>query len=164
MLMKTARTPGMRCITRISIPGKSTRGWEVRVVRRGIAINEFFSDKTFGGRAGALSEAMHRRDEIVRDLRPIPRFELARKITARNSSGIVGVHRRIKPTRRGDTIFEYPVWTATGSVRPGERKVRDFYVGKLGEDDAREAAIQQRLRWEKQMERFDRTNLRFPRR
>ncbi len=146
----------MRCITRINIVlPKRTNGFQVRVNRRGISINEFFSDKKYGGRAGALSEAMHFRDGVVRDLKPIPRSELARRATARNTSGIVGVRRRNKPQRKGEKVFEYVVWTATANVRPGERKVRDFYVSKLGEDEAREAAIQQRLRWEKQMQRFD---------
>ena len=47
------------------------------------------------------------------------------------------------------------VWTASGSPRPNARETRDFYVGKMSEDDAREAAIAQRLRWEQQMERAE---------
>ena len=148
------RTENMRCILRISIGGpRKTRGWQVRVIRRGIQINEFFSDAKFGGRAGALSEAMHFRDVTVRDLRPYSRSELARRRTARNTSGIPGVRRRIKPVKRGGKVFDYVVWSASGSPSPNERRTRDFYVKKLGEDDAREKAIAQRLRWEQQMER-----------
>ena len=96
---------------------------------------------------------MHWRDDAVKNLRPIPRSELARRVTARNTSGIPGVRRRVKPAKRPDgTLIEYVVWTATGSPRPNQRKTRDFYVSKLGEDDAREAAIAQRLRWEQAME------------
>ena len=147
------RTEGMHCITRVAEPEKRTLGWNVRVIRRGIRITEFFSDKKYGGKTGALSEAMHFRDKAVRELRPIPRSELARRKTERNTSGIPGVRRRVKPVRRGEKSFEYVVWTASGTPAPGERKTRDFYVSKLGEDDAREAAIAQRLRWEKAMER-----------
>ena len=146
------RTEGMHCITRVVEPAKRTLGWNVRVIRRGIRITEFFSDKKYGGKAGALSEAMHFRDQTVGELKPIPRSELARHKTARNTSGIPGVRRRAKPVKRGDKVFEYVVWTASGSPAPGERKTRDFYVSKLGEDEAREAAIAQRLRWEKAME------------
>ena len=148
------RTEGLRCITRIDTHGKKiSRGWEVRVVRRGIALMEYFADAKFGGKAGALSEAMHWRDDAVKNLRPYLRSELARRVTARNTSGIPGVRRRVKPAKRPDgSRIEYVVWTATGSPRPNERKTRDFYVSKLGEDDAREAAIAQRLRWEQQME------------
>jgi hypothetical protein len=131
----------------------TTRGWHVRVVRRGIALTEFFSDRKYGGKAGALSEAMHHRDRVVRELRPYSRSELARRPTARNTSGIPGVRRRIKPVKKpGGKVLEYVVWTASGTPLPGQRKTRDFYVSKLGEDDAREAAIAQRLHWERQME------------
>ena len=151
------RTEGMRCITRIVTHGaKKNRGWEVRVVRRGIALMEYFADKKFGGKAGALSEAMHWRDDAVKNLQPIPRSELARRLTARNTSGIPGVRRRVKPQKTRDgKVIAYEVWTATGSPQPGQRKTRDFYISKLGEDDAREAAIAQRLRWEQAMERYE---------
>ena len=150
------RTDQMRCILRISIAGpKKTRGWQVRVTRRGIQINEFFSDSKYGGRAGALSEAMHFRDATVRTLRPYPRSELARRATVRNTSGIVGVRRRVKPLKRDGKVREYIVWTASGSPRPNERRTRDFYTTRLGEDKAREMAIAQRLRWEQQMARYE---------
>jgi hypothetical protein len=155
------RTEGQRCITRIETGGpKKTRGWEVRVVRRGIALMEYFADAKFGGKAGALSEAMHYRDRVVKELLPFSRSELARRKTARNTSGIPGVRRRVKPVKKPDgKVHEYVVWTASGSPRPGQRKTRDFYVSKLGEDDAREGAIEQRLRWEQQMENFEKTQL-----
>ena len=151
------RNEGFRCITRIATHGaKKSLGWEVRVIRRGITLSEYFADGKFGGNAGALSEAMHWRDNAVKELRPYSRSELARRVTARNTSGIPGVRRRVKPvTKKDGKVFPYVVWTATGSPRPNERKTRDFYVGKLSEDDAREAAIAQRLRWEQQMERAE---------
>ena len=155
------RTEGLRCIIRIVTHGaKKSRGWEVRVIRRGIALTEYFADRKFGGKAGALSEAMHWRDATAKKLRPIPRSELARRVTARNTSGIPGVRRRIKTVKKRDgKTFDYEVWTATGSPRPNERKTRDFYISKLGEDDAREAAIAQRLRWEQQMERAEKNRV-----
>lgn len=141
-------TEGLRCITRIVTHGqKQSRGWEVRVVRRGSALMEYFADKKFGGQAGALSEAMHWRDDAVKNLRPSSRSELARRVTARNTSGIVGVRRRLKPVKRSHgSLLKYVVWTAPGSPQPNQRRTRDFYISKLGEDDAREATIAQRLR------------------
>jgi hypothetical protein len=142
---------------------KKSRGWEVRVVRRGIALMEYFADAKFGSKAGALSEAMHYRDRVVKELLPYSRSELARRVTARNTSGIPGVRRRIKPVKKpGGKVLEYVVWTASGSPRPGQRKTRDFYVSKLGEDEAREAAIEQRLRWEQQMEQSEKSRLPTP--
>jgi len=156
----------MRCIMRIGISPnpetgrRRTRGWQVRVIRRGIAINEFFSDAKFGGRAGALSEAMFFRDRVMAELTIIPRSEIARRRTPRNTSGIVGVRHHLKPVKKADgKIYEYEVWTAAGSPEPGKRKVRSFYVSKLGADEAREAAIAQRMRWEKQMARVERESL-----
>ena len=103
--VSATRTENMRCISRVSIAGpKKTHGWQVRVIRRGTAINEFFSDAKFGGRAGSLSEAMHFRDGVVKDLRPFTRAELARRLTARNTSGIVGVRRCHKPVKRGGIV------------------------------------------------------------
>jgi len=151
-----------RYITRVVEPAKRTQGWNVRIIRRGIRVTEFFSDKKHGGKTGALSEAMHFRDEKERELKPILRSELARRKTVRNTSGIPGVRRRIKPQKKGEKVFEYVVWTATGSPEPGRRKTRDFYVGKMSEDDAREAAIAQRLRWEQQMERNEQKKLLNP--
>lgn len=155
----TPRTEGMRCISRVVIPDRHTRGWQVRVIRRGISINEFFSDRAFGGKAGALSEAMHFRDDIVRDLKPIPRSELARRLSPRNTSGIVGVRRTVKRTTHGGKVFEHEVWEASGTPQPGKRRLKVFSVARLGEDLAREAAITQRLRWESQMDRHDQTAL-----
>lgn len=147
------RTEGMRCITRVVDPTHRTRGWNVRVIRRGIRLTEFFSDKKYGGKAGSLSEAMHFRDEAARDLQAVPRSEIAKRRTVRNTSGIPGVRRAIKKVKRGGIVREYAVWSASGSPAPNQRKTRDFYVAKLGEDNAREAAIAQRLRWEEQMAR-----------
>ena len=151
------RTEGQRNITRLVVLGpKPYRGWNVRVIRRGIRITEFFSDAKFAGTAGALSEAMHFRDAAVKDLRPIPRSELARRKTVRNQSGIPGVRRIVKRTVIGGKAFAQEVWEASGTPQPGRRKSETFSIAKLGEDSAREAAIAQRLRWEKQMERCER--------
>ncbi len=151
------RTENMRCIIRIDILGRrKTHGWQVRVARRGIQINEFFADSKFGGRAGSLSEAMHFRDATFKKLHPYSRAELASRKTVRNTSGIPGVSRRVKPVKRAGKVFEYFVWSASGSPAPNERKTRDFYVSKLGEEEAREKAVAQRLKWLDQMERNER--------
>ena len=66
------------------------------------------------------------------------------------------MRRSIQTIRRGERCYEYVVWTASGSPSPGERKTRHFYVNaERNEDDAREAAIAQRLRWEKSMQRAE---------
>ena len=157
----TERSEAHRCITRITINHpKRTRGWQVRVFRRGIRISEFFSDAKHGGRAGALSEAMHFRDAVVRELKPLPASSVARSVSSRNTSGIPGVRRAIQKIRRGERVHTYVVWTAAGSPSPHNRKTRHFYVtDKCNEAEAREAAIAQRLRWEKEMIRNERRRM-----
>ncbi len=156
------RTAGMHNIIRIvtAAAGKSRtqcRGWQVRVNRRGIRLSDYFADSKYGGRAASLNAAMHFRDSAVKALPTVPRSEIARRKSARNTSGIPGVRRSIQTVRRGENCYEYVVWTASGSPEPGKRKTRHFYVNDtLNEDDAREAAIAQRLRWEKTMERNER--------
>lgn len=149
------RPESLRCITRITINHpKRTRGWQVRVIRRGIGLSEFFADAKHGGRAGALSKAMHFRDEKVKELPILPRSRLLRKPSRRNTSGIVGVRRAVQKIRRGERVHTYVVWTASGTPSPGKRKTRHFYVTeKLNEDEAREAAIAQRMKWEQAIER-----------
>ncbi len=163
----TDRSQANRCITRIVINGKKkTRGWQVRVIRSGMNVNEFFSDVKWGGRAVALSEAMFFRDAVIEKLKPIPRSELARRVTRRNTSGIPGVRRGTQTIQRRGKVYDYIVWTASGSPAPNRRKTRHFYVsGSLDEEAAREAAIAQRLRWEKDMERNElkRSRGRLPR-
>jgi hypothetical protein len=144
------RPESQRCITRVVINGpKKTRGWNVRISRHGQRIAKFFSDSKYGGRAGALSEAMHFRDKTEKNLPA----RLVRKppgeVTNRNTSGIVGVGKGTQTVRRGGRVHTYVVWTASGMLASGKRKVRHFYVNQnRTEEAAREAAIAQRLRWE----------------
>lgn len=140
-----------RLITRIDIPDSHTHGWLVRVIRRGVALRNMFSDREHGGKPEALAAARAYRDKIERVSPKWTRRELAHKLRSNNSSKISGVARRMKKARRGTKLYEYEVWTASGSPRPGQRKVRDFPVSLWGED-AMEMAIEQRLRWEAEMD------------
>ena len=147
------RSASLRCITRVVVHApKKTRGWNVRVFRRGVKLGKFFSDAKYGGRAGALSEAMHFRDEAEKKLPLLAPSIAVGRLTKRNTSGIPGVRRGSHTVRRGARVHTYVVWTASGSPALGKRKVRHFYVNKNHtEEAAREAAIAQRLRWEKTM-------------
>ena len=80
------------------------------------------------------------------------RRQRATVVMKTNTSGIVGVHRRIKAVTRRGKHWKYAVWTATGSPRPYERKVKDFYVRVWGEREAKRLAIEQRKEWEREMD------------
>ncbi len=138
-------------ISRLEFSDGRTRGWMVRLIRRGEAIRTMFSDSQHGGKTKALAAARAYRDEIEREIPTWTRRELAQQLRARNTSGIAGVSRRVKKARRGEKVYEYEVWTASGSPSPGQRKVRDFPVSVWGKD-AMEMAIEQRLRWEAEMD------------
>ncbi len=147
---RAKRPASMRCISRIDIPLSRTHGWEVRVTRRGVAHAKFFADRTHGGKRKALAAAKEERDRIIAENPGYSRRELARKIRASNTSGMTGVVHRVVRVRRNRKVHEYEAWVATGSPEPGVRKTKVFYVKKWG-DKARDLAIKQRRRWEREM-------------
>lgn len=147
---RSKRPVSMRCISRIDIPLSRTHGWEVRVTRRGVAHAKFFADRGYGGKRKALAAAKEERDRIISENPGYTRRELARKIRASNTSGMTGVVHRVVRVRRNRKVHEYEAWVATGSPEPGVRKTKVFYVKKWG-DKARDLAIKQRRRWEREM-------------
>jgi hypothetical protein len=77
-------------ITRIEYEGVATRGWMVRITRAGKRKQQFFNDKTHGGKAKALVAAKACYSDWAASAEPI---RTSRNLkTARNSSGVVGVH------------------------------------------------------------------------
>ncbi len=52
-------------ISRLDQPGVSTRGWQVRLQRKGVRFGRFFSDSAWGGRANALKRAIRFRDRLL---------------------------------------------------------------------------------------------------
>lgn len=151
------RNPDLTCITRIDIETPSrTHGWEVRVRRRHLPVSEFFSDSRHGGKRKALAAAKEFRDWIVAEHPKMPRSERAQMVMETNTSGIPGVRRAVKKISRGGKEYHYEVWTAEGTPRPGTRKTRDFYISKLGEEDALDAAIAQRAEWLVELEEWER--------
>jgi hypothetical protein len=145
--------PKVRGVTRIDIARTNTHGWEVRIRRRGINVNEFYSDLGAGGIKEAYETAIERRNVLEQDtnLRPYSRSEIAAKISSRNTSGIVGVHRTKHSSKRSEA------WTACGSSRPCDRKVKHFYISKYGEEEAKSLAIEQRKEWETQIASYEQT-------
>ena len=151
--------PSVFGISRIDIRAKdgkgATHGWEIKFRRKGKAYHEHFSDSKFGGWKAALKAAIKRRDKVIAEYPVYTRRENASRLTVRNTSGIPGVYRRIKPVRRGKKQWDYEVWTATGSPKPYERKVKDFYVSVYGEVLAKKLAVEQRHQWEDEMDRYE---------
>ncbi len=150
--------PKIKGITRIDIAKSNTHGWEVRIRRRGQNINEFFSDQVYGGIKGAHDIAKVRRVELEKTLKPYSRRENSSRISKRNTSGIVGVRRGKAVTRRNGKEWIYEVWIASGSPKPGVSKNKNFYVSKYGEEGAKAKAIEQRKKWEAEMDLYEKNN------
>jgi hypothetical protein len=146
--------PKVRGITRIDIARTNTHGWEIRIRRRGSNVNEFFSDMGSGGIKEAYETAIARLNLLEQDanLRPYTRTELSELASKRNTSGIVGVRK----SRRSGKRDGYDSWTAFGTPRPGDPKVKRFAINKYGEEEAKRLAIAQRKEWEEQMLAYER--------
>lgn len=139
-------------IVRIANSPNHKPGWQVKIRRHYEKHHRYFTDAEYGGIRASLKAAMAHRDKIAKKMPPMTRRERATVLMQNNTSGMVGVHRRIKPVTRRGKRWEYPVWTATGSPRPYERKVKDFYIHVWGERDAKRLAIEQRRQWEEEMD------------
>ncbi len=146
--------PLNRYITRTETLDGSTRGWNVRLPRRGPAgkrppkggarRGRFFADRKHGGKRQALLVARAFRDEALAECPPGPpnSSPVGRK-TARNTSGIVGVRRGVyNDGVEGHAAYEF--WSAQWPNGRGGYRFRSFSVALYGERDARRLAIMAR--------------------
>lgn len=138
-------------IVRIQDSRSHRPGWQVKIRRQYKDHYRYFTDEEYGGKRAALRAAQIHRDTIAKKMPRMTRRQRAAVLMQNNTSGMVGVHRRVKLVTRGRKRWKYPVWTATGSPSPRERKIKDFYVHVWGERTAKRLAIAQRRLWEKMM-------------
>jgi len=123
-------------ITRFDIDER--HGYMVRIRRNGNQINEYFSDKKFGGKRKALTAAKERHAQLVEELGPA---ENATKnlLTNRNTTGKVGVHvAHSYETRWANN--EYFAYCASWKETDGARKKINFSWSLYGKKEAFELA------------------------
>jgi hypothetical protein len=136
------------CITRVDITSESrkkeTHGWEVRVRRRGMKVEKFFSDNLFGGKDQALASAREFRNGKLNEIKPYTRLEIAKQMSIRNTSGIVGVHYTKHLYKKRGRTYEWEAWVATWSPEPKKERSKRFSVKKYGEIDAFNRAVEHR--------------------
>jgi hypothetical protein len=158
-----ARVSRRFCIARIDqakADGKgATHGWEVKIHRRGESVHKFFSDRKWGGKLKALTEAQGFRDEVLAKLKPYSRVEIANAKTVRNRSGIVGVRRVDKARKKNGQVYWGTFWEASWSPEPGVHKHRLFSVQKYGERKAKALAVDARKKGLRQMARWHSSNV-----
>jgi len=127
-------------ISRIEQAEAGTRGWQVRLQRRGVKYAKYFADRRYGGGEPAWEAAKCWRDEVMAQLRSGDESRVCRR-SVRNSSGIVGV---CQVTVRAANGTEYRFWQAAWSTSDGKRRCVKFSVRRHGERRAFELAVSAR--------------------
>ncbi len=138
-------------ITRMEYPPKSggsggTIGWWVRVMRRNKMHSKLFSDGKYGGKEKALEKAKEYRDKIMEEYDGLLGKGYFAFKSQRNTSGIVGVHRASKVTKRpSGRKYTYDFWIASWlDPTTGKRKNRSFSISKHGDIGALKLALETR--------------------
>lgn len=124
-----------RGITRYDIEEQGTYGFMMRISRGGEHINEFFSDKNYKGKGKALAAARVRYAELKAKLPP-PKTTKGVK-TARNKTGVVGVHLAVCESIYGE---KYSSYCASWKTKDGQRSKLSFSFKKYGKKKAWELA------------------------
>lgn len=125
-------------ICRFDLDENNTHGFMVRIMRRGVAHQEFFSDAQYGNKTKAKKAAIARREELKREL-PDPASAYNRR-TSRNSSGKVGVHlaRDVDARTSGQETYHY---VASWRADDGRRVNLKFSWRKHGQKRAWQLAV-----------------------
>jgi hypothetical protein len=138
----------MKSISRIDQPHKNHHGYYVRVVFRGKQHSKFFGDRKHGGEEAALDAAIKYRNELEAELGK-PRTD--RVVVAPADKDRGGIRRYQKPTRRNGKVHYSDVYEVSWCPEPGQVKRKRFYVGKLGEREAKRRAHEFRRMQERRM-------------
>jgi hypothetical protein len=123
-----------------------TRGWWVRIKRGSNKFSRLFSYNKYGGKENALVEAKRFRDKIEEEFGEIKDLGFQTSKTSRNKSGVIGIHREPKITRRpSGRVYVYDNWIASW-IDPvtKKRKMKPFAISKYGEAGALMLAIKAR--------------------
>ncbi len=119
--------------TRIEYEGVATRGWLVRLTRQGKRQQQFFNDKTYGGKTKSLKAAKDCYAQWLETAPPIASTKGVR--TRRNSSGKVGVHlvRNVDDRWKNAESFGY---CASWIDEEGKRRKISFAWQRYGKKNA----------------------------
>ena len=116
-------------ITRIEYEGVPTRGWMVRITRAGQGKQQFFNDKTYGGKSKSLVAAKACYIDWAANAGSI---RTSRNVkTVRNSSGKVGVHLVRNVDARWENAESYG-YCASWVTEEGIRQKLSFACKRYG--------------------------------
>jgi len=133
-------------ICRLDQDSVGTHGWLVRLQRRGVRVNRFFSDAAWGGYEDAFAIAQQFRDRIIAgwgrqdQAKPVSRQSHTAP-AARNRSGVVGVAEIVQRSPGGG---EYRFWQASWTDQEGRRVSVRFSVRRFGTSEAFRLACEAR--------------------
>lgn len=106
----------------------ATHGWQVRVRRQGMQHTKFFSESRYGGRDGALEEALEYRDQLLEEL-PEPDDPTRRSAEARSKTGVVGLNFCMKDDGSGT---RKPYIQLSWMTKEGKRRGASYSIDKWG--------------------------------
>jgi hypothetical protein len=119
--------------------------WHVELYRNGKKFQKDFFEKRCGGTQNALRLAQAWRDAIIAKHPPMSMAQFCFIARANNTSGVPGVYRSAKScaTKNGHASAGY--WQARIPLGHGKYRFAAFSVTLLGEETARQRAIEARL-------------------
>lgn len=127
-------------IVRLDQIRTGTYGWQVRLQRMGVKYARYFADRGFGGPEQSLAQAKAWRDELLAQFSAQEQTRVCR-VSARNSSGVVGVSRISVQVPSGAS---YHFWQAAWSSAPGQRRCVRFSIKRHGDKAAFQMAVNAR--------------------
>src|SRR4030067_1169261 len=138
----------------------SQKGWEFQYERDPIKESKFFNDKKYGSKESSFAAAVAHRDAFLKAASelgyydpetPNSRYELPLllALSARNTSGIVGVHRAHRD-RKGRPNPEIN-WIANYKDDSGKNIQKKYPVTRLGEKQALLEAVTFRRNYEQRV-------------
>ena len=125
------------------IDSEKTHGWQVHVCRNGVLRTKLFSDRVYGGKRVALTEAKHFRDHLRAEMTQNIAPTWQNRRPPKTNTGHLGVSYTEARRSSGD-VKAYI--TATARVPRGRAVNRKFSVGKIGYDQA----LAQAVAWRKE--------------
>lgn len=130
--MRTNRS-GEPYIGRYKTPTGISFYWDVSMIRQGTRHRKRFSDSIFGGADEALHAARMWRDQLFATLPVASKAQVASRLKANNTSGVVGVT-RVRVLRKGQS-FQY--WVAQSPMVKGQpKRTKGYSIEKHGEIEA----------------------------
>lgn len=127
-------------IRRLDTP-KHLHAWVVQAKRHGeTSVRRHFSDSRYGGKQAALLAAIRFRDTVLTEMRR--RYWLWRRHRPRNNntSGTIGIGRYVSHKTVKGRVYKYAAWQAFWNDVDSKRHLREFSVGRHGEDGAKALA------------------------